>query len=238
MYNANGEPTETVMDFVVSSYTPTLDALLQPRSRVIASRDYPRVLVVSQPDTPGYDSIPGTTTEAAIVASLLTQPADVFDDVQGTVNAVLDGMATHDWVHLACHGMQNRQDPTESSFALYDGQLTLKTLMLKHLTNVDLAVLSACQTATGDVKLSEEAVHLVAGMLNVGYKSVIGTMWSIRDDSAPTVMSTFYETLVKQMNLGEELRPAYALHEATRALRQGYGVNSFLRWVPFVHFGL
>ncbi|KAI0082963.1 hypothetical protein BDY19DRAFT_981531, partial [Irpex rosettiformis] len=54
-----------------------------------------------------------------------------------------------------------------------------------HLPNADLAVLSACQTATGDEKLSEEAVHLAAGMLNIGYKSVIGTMWSISDYIAP-----------------------------------------------------
>ncbi|KAI0083074.1 hypothetical protein BDY19DRAFT_981021 [Irpex rosettiformis] len=36
-------------------------------------------------------------------------------------------------------------------------------LMSHHLPNADLAVLSACQTATGDETLSEEVVHLTAG---------------------------------------------------------------------------
>ena len=110
--------------------------------------------------------------------------------------------------------------------------------MTKHLPNADLAVLSACQTATGDEKLSEEAVHLAAGMLNIGYKSVIGTMWSIYDSSAPVVMGEFYRVMAAQVKTGGELQPAYALHEATKALREKYGVSDFVRWIPFVHFGL
>ncbi|KAI0085866.1 CHAT domain-containing protein [Irpex rosettiformis] len=230
--------SQCVMDVAVSSYTPTLEALLKPRPRAVPTLQDPRVLIVSQPDTPGCSSIPGTTTEAAIVMSLVTQPK-VLDDDDGTVQAVLEGMATHEWVHLACHGVQNTVDPTNSAFCLYDGQLTLGTLMSQHLPNADLAVLSACQTATGDEKLSEEAVHLAAGMLNIGYKSVIGTMWSISDSIAPEVMRVFYTVMAEQVKAGEELHPAYALHEATKALRKKKdGMDDFLRWVPFVHFGL
>ena len=82
--------------------------------------------------------------------------------MEGTVNAVLEGMATHSWVHLACHGIQDSDDPLRSAFRLYNGRLTLEALMTKHLPNADLAVLSACQTATGDEKLSDEVVHLAA----------------------------------------------------------------------------
>ncbi|KAI0084227.1 CHAT domain-containing protein [Irpex rosettiformis] len=231
--------SQTVMDIAISSYTPTLEALLKPRTRLTAGcAEYPKVLVVSQPDTPNCASIPGTRTEAGIVMSLI-ENSTPLDDTEGTVEAVLEGMATHDWVHLACHGVQNRMDPTNSAFALYDGRLTLSMLISQHLPNVDLAVLSACQTATGDEKLSEEAVHLAAGMLNVGYKSVIGTMWSISDYIAPEVMREFYTVMAEQVKAGGELQPAYALHEAMKALRSKPGrMNEFLRWVPFVHFGL
>ncbi|KAI0085861.1 CHAT domain-containing protein [Irpex rosettiformis] len=231
-------PPPCIMDIAVSSYTPTLEALLKPRTRAAPILQDPRVLIVSQPDTPGCSSIPGTTTEAAIVMSLVTK-FKVLDDDDGTVQAVLEGMATHEWVHLACHGVQNTLDPTNSAFALYDGQLTLGALMSQHLPNADLAVLSACQTATGDEKLSEEAVHLAAGMLNIGYKSVIGTMWSISDSIAPEVMRVFYTVMAEQVKAGGELHPAYALHEATKVLRKKKDrMDDFLRWVPFVHFGL
>lgn len=162
----------------------------------------------------------------------------VLEDADGTVEKVLEAMATHDWIHLACHGMQDRNNPINSSFALYDGKLTLETLASKRLPNANLAVLSACQTATGDEDLVEEAVHLAAGMLNVGYRSVIGTMWSVYDDSTPFVMARFYEVMMDQARAGKELQPAYALHEAMKVLREKHGVNDFVRWIPFVHFGL
>ncbi|KAI0083315.1 CHAT domain-containing protein [Irpex rosettiformis] len=231
--------SQTVMDIAISSYTPTLEALLKPRTRLTPGHtEYPKVLVVSQPDTPNCASIPGTRTEAGIVMSLI-EHSTPLDDTEGTIQAILEGMATHDWVHLACHGVQNHTDPMSSAFALYDGRLTLSSLMSQHLPNADLAVLSACQTATGDEKLSEEAVHLAAGMLNAGYKSVIGTMWSISDYIAPEVMRVFYTVMAEQVKTGGELQPAYALHEATKALRnKPGGVDDFIRWVPFVHFGL
>ena len=232
-----GESLETVMDFAVSSYTPTLDTLLKPRAMVNSTHGYPRSLVVSQPETPNFKAIPHTRKEARIVTSFVPS-ADVLDGSHGTVNAVLNDMGTHDWVHLACHGLQNREDPISSSFALHDGQLTLSALMPKHIPHADLAVLSACQTATGDAKLPEEAVHLAAGMLNVGYKSVIGTMWSINDNSAPVAMARFYEVIMEQVRNRGELQPAYALHEATKTLRAHVGVTNFIEWVPFVHFGL
>ncbi|KAI0084232.1 CHAT domain-containing protein [Irpex rosettiformis] len=231
--------SQTVADIAISSYTPTLKALLKPRTRLTASyTEYPKVLVVSQPDTPNCASIPETRTEAGIVMSLI-EDSTPLDDTEGTIQSVLEGMATHDWVHLACHGVQNHTDPMSSAFALYDGRLTLSSLMSQHLPNADLAVLSACQTATGDEKLSEEAVHLAAGMLNAGYKSVIGTMWSISDYIAPEVMRVFYTVMAEQVKAGGELHPAYALHEAMKALHnKPGGVDDFIRWVPFVHFGL
>ncbi|KAI0083528.1 CHAT domain-containing protein [Irpex rosettiformis] len=233
-----GRSVETIMDFVVSSYTPTLEALLKPHVQASSTGDYPRTLVVSQPALQSRNPIPKTTIEAGIVVSLTGLSTDTLHDSDGTIDAVLDGMETHNWVHLACHGLQDQVDPINSSFALYDGKLTLSTLMSKHLPNANLAVLSACQTATGDENLSEEAVHLAAGMLNVGFKSVIGTMWSISDRSGPIVMAKFYEVLMEQVRAGAELQPAYALHEAMKALRAELGVNRFMEWIPFIHFGL
>ena len=90
----------------------------------------------------------------------------------------------------------------------------------------------------GDVEQPEEAVHLAAGMLTAGFRSVIGTMWSIYDSSAPVVMRKFYEIMAQQVKEGKELEPGYALHQATRVLREKYGAHDFLRWVPFVHFGV
>jgi CHAT domain-containing protein len=148
------------------------------------------------------------------------------------------------FAHLACHGLQDPDDPTKSAFALHDGQLRLSQLMTSKSTHhAELAFLSACQTATGDARLPEEAVHLAGGMLSVGYKAVIGTMWSIGDQDAPLVADEVYRRLKESMEQKEDkpggkLNTAYALHEAVKRLREEVGETSFLRWAPFVHFGL
>jgi CHAT domain-containing protein len=223
------------MDLAVSSYTPTLEALLKPSMCATPGSGDPNVLIVSQPETPGQPSIPGTEREAAVIHSIFPQTTKLLNRHEGTVTAVLEGMKTHSWVHLACHGIQ---DSLDSAFLLEDGKLKLSTLMTQSLPHAEIAFLSACQTASGDEQLPEEAVHLAAGMLNVGYKSVIGTMWTIKDLQATKVAEKFYEAMKKQLVAGGELRPAFALHEAMQHLRKSDGVFEFLRWIPFIHFGL
>jgi CHAT domain-containing protein len=193
------------MDFAVSSYAPTLEALLKPSMCAAPGGGDPNVLIVSQPDTPGQSSIPGTELEAAMIQSIFPQTTKLLNRCEGTVAAVLEGMKTHSWVHLACHGIQ---DSLDSAFALEDGKLKLSTLMTQSLPHAEIAFLSACQTASGDEQLPEEAVHLAAGMLNVGYKSVIGTMWSIGDLQATEIAGKFYKAMKKQLAGGKELQPA------------------------------
>jgi CHAT domain-containing protein len=223
------------MDVAVSSYTPTLEALLRLSIPATPSGEDPNLLIVSQPETPGQPSIPGTEREAAVIQSMFPKTTKLLNRHEGTISAVLEGMKTHSWVHLACHGIQ---DSLDSAFSLEDGKLKLSTLMTQSLPHAELAFLSACQTASGDEQLPEEAVHLAAGMLNVGYKSVIGTMWSISDLQATKVAEKFYEAIKKQLATGKELQPAYALHEAMQDLRKTVGVFAFLQWIPFIHFGL
>ena len=82
-----------------------------------------------------------------------------------TVNQGITNMETHSCIHFACHARQNTQEPLKSELMLHDGGLELSEIIKKQLVGADLAYLSACQTSTGDEKLSEEAVHLAAGML-------------------------------------------------------------------------
>jgi CHAT domain-containing protein len=200
-----------------------------------------RILAVSQPATPGQTAIPSTTVEIALIARNFPGAVTHLDGAHATVSAVLDAMPGHAWVHLACHGAQ-RSTATDSAFFLHDGQLDLHSLMGTTLMRAELAVLSACQTATGDDQLPEEAAHLAAGMLAAGFRSVVGTMWSIRDADGPILAHALYAALrtshERRVVAGGDLRVAYALHEATAYLRKNLGEDNFARWVPSVHFGL
>jgi CHAT domain-containing protein len=235
-------------DIVVSSYTPSLSALIAAETRHASparplSHATPQILVVSQPDTPGLSQLPCTVTEAEMVSLHFPNSVKHLSRKHATVNAVLDAMNTHEWVHLACHGIQDTNGkPTESAFFLHDGRLQLSQLMGKAVRDAELAVLSACQTAKGDGSLPEEAVHLAAGMLAVGYKSVVATMWSIDDADGPVLSDALYVALKRnhgeRVKSGEGLKVAYALHEAVGRLRKDVQEKNFARWVPFVHFGV
>ncbi|KAF9070258.1 CHAT domain-containing protein [Rhodocollybia butyracea] len=236
------DPRENVKtsDFVISSYTPTLTALINSASK-IKPIEKPSVLIISQPATKDLDPLPGTQKEAEEIELCVSSDyTKHLTDDQATITAVTSELGKHEIVHLACHGIQDSKDPLGSSFALHDGGLNLQALMGLSLDNVRLAVLSACQTATGDKKLPEEAVHLAAGMLAVGYPSVIATMWSIGDEDAPRVARSVYASLFDKQE-GENMRgldSAYALHEAVEHLREEVGEMNFVKWVPFVHFGI
>ena len=58
-----------------------------------------------------------------------------------------------------------------------DEMLTVSQLLSLNLSRAFFAFLSACETAKGDEKQPDQAIHLAATMLFVGFRSVIGTMW-------------------------------------------------------------
>ncbi|KAI0027684.1 CHAT domain-containing protein [Vararia minispora EC-137] len=231
-----------LFDFVVSSYTPTLDALLKSRStdgpHIPTDED---VLVVSQPNTPGCTSLPGAAAEAKTILENHFPSSVLLSGEDATVGAVLERISRFRTVHLACHGTQDLEDPLKSAFLLHDGRLELSQLMSTSTRSAELAVLSACQTAAGAAALPDEAVHLAASMLAVGYRGVVGTMWSIWDEDGPVIADAFYAALKllrKRDEVEERSDVAYALHEAVERLREKVGERNVLRWVPFVHFGL
>jgi CHAT domain-containing protein len=237
--NTAGKNPIKASDFVVSSYTPSLAALIRPR-RNLPHQKPPQIMMVSQPATPNHNQLPGTIEEARIVKKHFPDQVYHLDHTDATVAAVLAALDSdqHNWLHLACHGIQDTADPTQSAFALHDGMLPLSALMARPLAHAELAVLSACQTATGDVRLAEESVHLAGGMLGAGFRSVVGTLWSIGDADATVVVDEFYSCLKREYSEGlEEIRPAYALHRAVERLREEVGEEDFVRWVPYVYFG-
>ncbi|VDB88490.1 unnamed protein product [Peniophora sp. CBMAI 1063] len=236
-----------IFDLAISSYTPSL-AVLRHSHDHLAHRKAataPSVLIVSQPETPGYAPLPATEEEGRRLQELLAYaqiPNVLYEHEHGTLAAVRADLHERQWVHLACHGFQHADDATQSAFALYDGPLSLAELMRTSIGDAELAFLSACQTAMGDEANPEESVHLAAGMLVAGFSGVVGTMWSISDADAPIVVEAYYRRLLDLRRAGTvgvgQTGAAYALHEAVKVLREKVGESAFMSWAPFVYFGV
>ena len=203
--------------------------------------------MISQPDTPGLPSIPKTTEEVKVIQKLTKDCIPRVCCLEGpaaTVDSTSIEMESYSCVHFACHASQNATQPLKSGFSLHDGRLELSSIIKKRLVGVDLAFLSACQTSTGDGRLSEEAVHLAAGMLAAGYRGVVATMWSIRDSYASEFAEDFYTNLIEGEDSFSGEHAARAIHHAAQNLRRKLALEksdlelSLLVWVPYVHFGL
>ncbi|KAJ7465373.1 TPR-like protein [Mycena galericulata] len=227
-------------DFLISSYTPSLTALVQGYRPQSESQTKLQLLAVTQPLADGQSYIPGTQEELQYIKQHAKGKVPVLslDNDMATIEKVQKGMKDSRWVHFACHGVQSTS-PTESALLLAgSSRLTLSNIIQLSLPDADLAFLSACQTATGSQELQDESVHIAAGMLLAGYRGVIGTMWSIMDNDAPQVASDVYTHLLEALP-PDPKRAAEALHLAVRKLRERPGTRkSFLHWVPFIHFGV
>ncbi|KAF9530804.1 CHAT domain-containing protein [Crepidotus variabilis] len=242
-------PGRCLSDFAVSSYIPTVTTLLEKlKNDVNLKRQNTKVLLLSQPNALPDFPIPGTTTETWGVYKQM-QATDIdavlLEEGEGTKDRVTAEMGTHGWIHIASHASQHPTEPLKSGFYLRDGQLELLEIIRQNLPSAEFAFLSACQTSVGDEKLSEEVVHLAAGMLAAGYQGVTATMWSIKDQYAPKIAEDFYEFLLREKRESgahrlDSRRAAYALDHATRKIRERLGdsESALLTWVPYIHLGL
>ncbi|MEV1176086.1 CHAT domain-containing protein, partial [Nonomuraea sp. NPDC049784] len=221
-------------EYVVSSYTPTLQALLRARNTPPAPPSATTLVtalsVTPRPDG-RYPDLPHVPIEVQAIRDALGARAVVLEEAAATRRAVLDAIPAHPRVHFACHGDQDPGRPSASHLALHDADLTVLDLTTVGVDGGDLAFLSACETAQGDTALTDESIHLAAAFHLAGYRHVIGTLWTLNDATAAKVAQDVYEELTRN----DATEPALALHRAVTRLRSESG--SPMAWAPFVHIG-
>jgi tetratricopeptide (TPR) repeat protein len=85
-----------------------------------------------------------------------------------------------------------------------DELLSAREICDLDLSNVDFVVLSACETAKGNIS-DEGAAGLVRGLKNAGAKTILATLWKVDDTSTMLFMKEMY----RQLNLGANKYDAY-----------------------------
>jgi CHAT domain-containing protein len=175
---------ECCSDYVVSSYTPTLTALLRAqRSELSFTKCEVKLSVISamKAHDVTLPTLWNVEDEINHVRAIAEKANIVVDDScvlrEAIISRADEALKSSNLAHIACHGMQDTKAALSSGFCLSDENLTITRLMELDLKNALFAFLSACETAKGDKDQPDQAVHLAAAMLFVGFRSVVATMW-------------------------------------------------------------
>lgn len=110
------------------------------------------------------------------------------------------------------------------------GILTAYEATSLRLDNTDLVVLSACETARGDVKVGEGVYGLQRSFLLAGADAIIMSLFKVNDQATQQFMIYFYTNWKVK---GMEKRKAFS--EAKKQLREEFPEPIY--WSPFIMVG-
>lgn len=184
----------------------------------------------------GFSSLPNVVSEVEEIQSivpttLLLNDAFTVDSFEGRME-----VESVPIIHMATHGKFSSSN--EETFVLtWDDRLNItglnNLLQVAELNQdgpVELLVLSACQTATGD----RQAALGMAGMaVRSGARSTIATLWQVNDEATAILMSDLYRQLATRTHTkAEALR-----HAQLTVLREPKFREHPFFWAPYVLLG-
>jgi CHAT domain-containing protein len=145
----------------------------------------PLVLAIAEPNAEANIPLPNAMTELDLIEDKMQARLVPLNHLKRNLQPrsvdALVAMKDAYLIHLACHGVQDRLQPLQSGFLLRDGRLTISDIMQLKLENTLFAFLASCESAAGDREQPDEAIHLGAAMLFMGVKSIVGTLWLVRN---------------------------------------------------------
>ncbi len=151
-------------------------------------------------------------------------------------SALHDGMPRI--LHFATHGLAEPADPASSCIVLGrdslttdDGYLHMLEILSMPL-DVELVVLSACESARGRLSRGEGVVGLSRAFIASGAGGVVASLWAVSDESTALLMNGFYEGMVKKRETA-----AGAMKEARLAMLETEEYSHPFYWSPFVVIG-
>ncbi|KAG1823194.1 CHAT domain-containing protein [Suillus variegatus] len=238
-YRAKGK---SVLQQYISSYTPSLTALIKARATHVKSPSVPFVAIGQDFPAGAEFILDAVEPELELVRRLLPPPPTVsfskITSVDATQSRALRALQDNTWFHLACHGTQRFDEPFKSAFLMRDAPLSLLNITQADLSRHEFAFLSACETAVGALSTPDEVIHLAAGLQFAGVNSVVGTLWKVTDSIVQHLVEAFYKNMHGDGPMNSK-RAAWALHQAIQSLACDKDIPMTLdQRIVFVHIGI
>ena len=182
-----------------------------------------------------------TASEAEVrdVASLFGGQHRIFVGAENVKTRLPDAIAWRPLVlHLATHGVADSVSAERSRLLFSPAArgapsdaLFLREIYDLPLAEVELVVLSACDTERGPVQRGEGVQGFSRAFLAAGARSAVTTLWRVPDEAAAALMRVFYERLQR----GDDRADALAF--AKRALIASQTMADAHYWAAFVLTG-
>lgn len=190
-----------------------------------------------------WPPLPGTEAEVKAVAALFPGSASVHLGAQATEQRLNELQASGQlrnfrYLLISAHGYVSQHQPALSSVVLglrrktpaADGYVTASEWLTYDLRS-DLMVLSACDTALGQVVGGEGVMGLPYALFVAGNVNTLLTLWPVVDDATAVFVTAFFTKLRQGASAAEAL--ARTKREFTR--HQRYADPRY--WAPFVLIG-
>ena len=135
----------------------------------------------------GTSALSGPSATERAVMSLLPTATVVSLETHGYAFET-EARSRETFIALAPRDSVDQALPSED-----DGRLTVGEIMdrVPRMT-ADLVVLSACQTAMGDLKDAEGTIGLQRAFLSKGARSVLVSLWNVNDQATARLIEEFY----------------------------------------------
>lgn len=212
-----------------------LTGVTRKASRLLARQELKAITAGLTEARGGFSPLKYVGKELAKIQSLIPS-VELLND-QFTSQAFQDKLKTLPFpiVHLATHG--NFSSQAENTFILaWDERINVKQLNeLLHSSEqtrtnaIELLVLSACETLTGDKRA---ALGLAGVAVRAGARSTLATLWQVNDEASTLLIGQFYEALKDP-----QIAKAEALRRAQLSLLANPDLQSPYYWAPYVLVG-
>ncbi|MEQ9625841.1 CHAT domain-containing protein, partial [Coleofasciculus chthonoplastes] len=164
-----------------------------------------------------FGGLPYAGVEVETLAETVPNTTQLFDNAFN-LEDTKPKMGDHTVLHFATHGAIVVGTPEESFILFGDGTpVTITDVRNWNLNNVDLVVLSACETGLGgNLGTGAEILGLGYQMQRAGARAAIASLWTVDDGGTQALMNAFYAAWQ-----GEAITKAEALRQAQIALITG-----------------
>ena len=212
-----------------------------PSRQLFDSREWQRQLTplfagVIKKNPVGEEPLPYVEDELEGISNRVTFPVAPLVDEQFT-DTLLEQKVRLGFapiVHIATHG-QFSSDPDETYIAAWGKRIPSQQLeQILQSGNIDderkiqLLILSACKTATGN----RRAILGLAGIAAQSQvRTTVGTLWLVDDFSTAEIITQFYNNLETEKSVTESLRDAQLTILNDKEREKPY------YWAPFILVG-